>query len=149
MTLYYTFSLATLKAVHLYVDLHDVQCIYICIVVCAPVFLHTHSQRCIHAHTHLEFRALHVELCDLTFSGHLCWGSWLWPDVLSWGFDASSCNLSETLGTPVLALIRHANTCGHMVACCLTLLGQQESLERQAATALQDTMWHMLTPYSP
>lgn len=70
------------------------------------------------------------------------------PDVLSWGFDASSCNLSETLGTPVFALIRHANACGHMVACCLTLLGQQESLERQATAALQDTMWHMLTPYS-
>lgn len=91
----------------------------------------------------------HTHLYKLTFSSHLCGGSWLWPDVLSWGFDASSCTLSETPGTPVLALTRHANTCIHMVACCLTLLGQQESLERQAMVALQDTIWHMLTPYSP
>lgn len=92
--------------------------------------------------------ALHMDLSELTFSSHLCQGSWLWPDVLSWGCDASSCTLSETLGTPVLALPRHANTCVHMVACCLTLLGQQESLERQAMAALQDTIWHMLTLYS-
>ena len=111
---------------------------------------------CFSVHTHMHKRtynplciALHVEFGELTFSSHLCRGSWLRPDVLSRGFDASSCNLSETLGTPVLALIRHANTWVHMVACCLTLLGQQESLERRAMAALQDTPWHMLAPYSP
>lgn len=35
-----------------------------------------------------------------------------------------------------------------MVACCLTLLGQQESLERLAMVALQDTFQHMLTQYN-
>lgn len=91
-------------------------CVRVCVCAC------TYNSLCI---------ALHAELSESTFSSHLCGGSRLWPDVLSWGFDASSYTLSETLGTPVFALTRHANTCVHMVACCLTLLGQQESLERQ------------------
>lgn len=65
-------------------------------------------------------------------------------------FDAPSCNLFQKKkgGTPVLALIRYANACRHMVACCLTLLRQWESLERLSMAAPQDVIWHMLTQYS-
>lgn len=76
----------------------------------------------------LQFCTFGTDVCaklvGLTFSSHLCQGSWFLHDALSRPFDASSCNLSETQATPVLVLLRYANACRHMVAGCLTLVGQ-------------------------